>query len=92
MNKQDLDIKKKPQGKYVNLDGELFYKIENHDWMDPFFMSIVSSSNHWLFVSSTGGISAGRSNPDGALFPYYTDERISENFRNTGPASIRNPE
>ncbi len=88
MNKQDLDIKKKPQGKYVNLDGELFYKIENHDWMDPFFMSIVSSSNHWLFVSSTGGISAGRSNPDGALFPYYTDDRISENFRNTGPASI----
>lgn len=88
MNNQDLNMRKKPQGKYVTIDGELFYKIENYDWMDPFFMSIVSNSNHWLFVSSTGGISAGRTNPDGALFPYYTDDRISENYRNTGPATI----
>jgi hypothetical protein len=48
------------KGEYVTLLGEAFYKIHNYDAMEPFFMSIVSSSNHWLFISSTGGLSAGR--------------------------------
>ena len=38
----------------VSLDEELFYKIENIDAMPPFFMSIVSNSNHWMFISSNG--------------------------------------
>ena len=42
------------RGEYVMLLGELFYKIQNYDAMEPFFMSIVSSSDHWLFISSTG--------------------------------------
>jgi hypothetical protein len=41
-------------GEYVYLLGELFYKIQNFDAMEPFFMSIVSSSDHWLYISSTG--------------------------------------
>ncbi|MEJ2279477.1 MAG: hypothetical protein P8Y70_17300 [Candidatus Lokiarchaeota archaeon] len=45
--------------------------------MPPFFMSIVSSSNHWLFISSTGGLSAGRVSAEQALFPYYTDDKLT---------------
>jgi hypothetical protein len=76
------------KGEYVTLLGEPFYKIENYDAMAPFFMSIVSSSNHWLFISSTGGLSAGRVSAEQALFPYYTDDKLTENSENTGHKSI----
>ncbi|MFN3754821.1 hypothetical protein [Flavobacterium sp.] len=56
--------------------------------MRPFFMSIVSDSNHWLFISSNGGISAGRKNAEFALFPYYTDDKITEFADITGSKSI----
>ncbi|MBI4929000.1 MAG: hypothetical protein HY835_14630 [Anaerolineae bacterium] len=76
------------QGAYVTLLGERFYKIGNYDAMDPFFMSIVSSSDHWLFLSSTGGLSAGRVSAERALFPYYTDDKLTENSENTGNKAI----
>ena len=72
----------------VSINGESFYKIENHDKMRPFFMSIVSDSNHWLFISSNGGITAGRKNAEFALFPYYTDDKITEFADITGSKSI----
>jgi len=72
----------------VVLNGENFYKITNHDSMRPFFMSIVSDSNHWLFISSNGGLSAGRKNAEFALFPYYTDDKITEFADITGSKSI----
>ncbi len=60
----------------VLINNEIFYKIADVNTMRPFFMSIVSDSNHWLFVASNGGISAGRKNAQFALFPYYTDDKI----------------
>ncbi|CAN1561369.1 hypothetical protein MCETHM1_02662 [Flavobacteriaceae bacterium] len=74
--------------KIVELEGEQYYKIENHDSLRPFFMSIVSDSNHWLFISSNGGLSAGRKNADFALFPYYTDDKITEFADITGSKTI----
>lgn len=76
------------KGEFVSLLDDRFYKIENYDSMTPFFMSIVSSSNHWLFISSTGGLSAGRVSAEHAIFPYYTDDKITENNENTGSKSI----
>ncbi len=72
----------------VDLNGEMFYKIVNNDAMRPFFMSIVSDSDHWLFISSNGGLSAGRKNANFALFPYYTDDKITEFADITGSKSI----
>jgi hypothetical protein len=74
--------------KIVELEGEKYYKIENNDTMRPFFMSIVSDSNHWLFISSNGGLTAGRKNAEFALFPYYTDDKITEFADITGSKSI----
>ena len=68
----------------VIIDNETFYKITNVNQMRPFFMSIVSDSNHWMFISSNGGLSAGRTNSNNALFPYYTDDKITESIDNTG--------
>ena len=72
----------------VKIDGQEFYKISQHDSMRPFFMTIVSDSDHWMFVSSNGGLTAGRKNPEFALFPYYTDDKITENAENTGSKTI----
>lgn len=78
----------KVSGETLQLLGEQFYCIRNYDQMPPFFMSLVSGSDHWMFVSSTGGLSAGRANAESALFPYYTDDKITENAGNTGPLAV----
>ena len=74
----------------VTLNGEKYYKINNNDFMRPFFMSIVSDSNHWMFIASNGGITAGRKNPDYSIFPYYTDDKVTESFETTGSKTIFN--
>jgi len=75
-------------GQEVNIDGETYYKISSVDRMRPFFMSIVSHSDHWMFLSSNGGLSAGRKNSDFALFPYYTDDKITEASETTGSKTV----
>ncbi len=78
----------KPDLSIVDIEGESFFKISNHDTMSPFLMSIVSDSNHWMFISSNGGLTAGRKNAEHALFPYYTDDKLSEFYDITGSKSI----
>ena len=39
------------QGEYVAVLGEQYYCIQNYDQMPPFFINVVSSSDHWMFVS-----------------------------------------
>ncbi len=73
---------------HITINGEMFNKISNSDVMRPFFMSIVSDSNHWMFISSNGGLSAGRKDSDNALFPYYTDDKITESYDTTGSKTI----
>src|SRR6056297_362037 len=73
---------------YIQIENEVYYKIGNSDALRPFFMSIVSDSNHWMFISSNGGLSAGRKDSDNALFPYYTDDKITESYDLTGSKSI----
>lgn len=70
------------------IDGEQYYCITNFDQMRPFLMNIVSDSNIWMFVSSRGGLSAGRKNADQAIFPYYTDDKITELSDVTGSFSL----
>ena len=75
-------------GEEITISGETFYKITAVDRMRPFFMSIVSHSDHWMFISSTGGLTAGRKNSDFALFPYYTDDKITESAEATGSKTV----
>ena len=73
---------------FVKINSENYYKISNSDAMRSFFISIVSDSNHWMFISSNGGLTAGRKNAEYALFPYYTDDKITETADITGSKSI----
>jgi hypothetical protein len=75
-------------GGQVMLEGEEFYRIANYDRMRPFFMSVVSDADHWMFVSSNGALTAGRRNADLALFPYYTDDKIRDTAEVTGSKTI----
>ena len=79
---------KEVTGKLINFDNENYYKISNSDAMRPFFMSVVSDSNHWMFISSNGGLTAGRKDSDSSLFPYYTDDKITESADITGSKTI----
>ena len=72
----------------VDFDQEVYNKISKVDVMRPFFISVVSDGNHWMFISSNGGITAGRKNAEYALFPYYTDDKITESADITGSKSI----
>jgi hypothetical protein len=76
------------EGTLVEFDGDCFYKVSQVDGMAPFLMSLVSASDHWLFISSNGALTAGRRDPDHALFPYYTDDRIHDSQGQTGGRTL----
>jgi hypothetical protein len=75
-------------GAFVDVEGERYYVIHNVDRMPPFFISVISSGDHWLFVSSSGGLTAGRVSPETALFPYVAVDRIHESSLHTGCRTI----
>lgn len=77
-----------PELSEVMFGNETWFQITGHDQMRPFFMNVVSDANHWMFISSNGGLSAGRKNSEHALFPYYTDDKITESAEITGSKTI----
>lgn len=64
------------------------YTIHNYDQMKPFFISLASDTDLWMYLSSTGGLTCGRRSPNEALFPYYTDDKITDSHEFTGPKTI----
>ncbi len=73
---------------FVELDGESFYRISNVDQLDPFLITLVSSADHWLFITSSGGLTAGRVSPETALFPYETSDRLYDCHPYTGSLTM----
>ncbi|MEH6452360.1 MAG: hypothetical protein V7782_04885 [Psychromonas sp.] len=94
MNDQTLELKGTDSpltnvtGEFVEIEGEKFYQITNSDQMPAFFISVVSASDHWFFISSTGSLSAGRIRPENALFPYKSVDYIHESAENTGSKTL----
>ncbi len=76
------------EGGFVEIGNEKFYKISNYNEMPDFFMTIVSDSNHWMYLSSNGALTAGRKNRDNALFPYYTVDKIHDYKGKTGSKTL----
>ena len=75
-------------GGFVTLDGETYYRISAYPRLRPFLMSIASDTDLWMFVTSGGGLTAGRRDPDGALFPYETVDRLHDGHHHTGPITL----
>ena len=76
------------KGQFISIDGERFYEIANYDEMQPFFISLASDTDLWMYLASTGGLTCGRRSPNEALFPYYTDDKITESYEFTGPKIV----
>ena len=56
--------------------------------MAPFFMSLASPSNHWLFISSLGSLTAGRQSIERSLFPYRTVDAIHDAVGRVGGRTL----
>ena len=82
------ETKTQVEGGFTEIQGERFYKISHYDQMPDFFMTIVSDSDHWMFISSNGSLSAGRKDRDNALFPYYSVDKIDDYCGITGSKTI----
>ena len=65
-----------------------YFQIKHVDGMEPFFMNIVSGTDLWTFMSTNGGITAGRRSADWALFPYETDDRVTASAEQTGSKTL----
>ncbi len=82
------ETKAQVKGGFKEIQGERFFKIDNYDQMPDFFMTIVSDSDHWMFISSNGSLSAGRKDRNNALFPYYSVDKIDDYCGITGSKTI----
>ncbi len=71
-----------------SVDGVEMYRISPLDAIDPFLMTVVSNSDLWMFLSSTGGLTAGRVEPERCIFPYETDDRLHHLSGRVGPITV----
>jgi hypothetical protein len=75
---------------FVKLGDEDFYAIRNYQELGPFLVNVVSAFDLWMFVSSQGGLTAGRVNANSSLFSYETVDRLHDAHHYAGPVtSIR---
>ncbi len=75
-------------GEFVTLADERYYCIGNVDKIAPFLINLVSDSDHWMFIASNGGVTAGRVSPETALFPYITVDKIYDSTAHTGSKTL----
>ena len=72
----------------VLIDDEPHLCIRNVHLMAPFLMTVVSDSDLWMFVGSNAGFTAGHRNPDRAIFPYQTVDKILQQPKASGVLSL----
>lgn len=77
-----------PTGSFTTLDGEEYYRISAYHRMPPFFMSIPSDTDLWLFIASSGGLTGGRVDADGSLFPYEPVDKLLDGHHVSGPITL----
>ena len=77
-----------PGGRFCVEDGLEWYRIDRYDHLDPFLVNVVTPTNQWMFVSSTGALTAGRRSAQHALFSYETDDRLHRLGGRSGPYTI----
>ena len=77
-----------PGGGLVRFEGEDYYRISSYHLMAPFLMTLATDTDLWMFVTSGGGLTAGRGDPDGSIFPYETVDRLHDGHHHTGPVTL----
>jgi len=77
-----------PDGGFVARDGQTWYRIARVDRLAPFLVSVASDSDLWMYVTSQGGLTCGRVDADGSLFPYRTVDQLHQAHHHTGPVTL----
>lgn len=67
------------------IEGVDCYRILDTHLMEPFLLTVVSPEEHWMYISSRGGLTAGRVNAQHSLFPYRTDDLLHAVDAFSGP-------
>jgi hypothetical protein len=78
----------KPDSTIIKRGDDTYVVIENYDEIPPFFCTITTDADLWLFIASTGSLTAGRKDPDTSILPYETVDKIYDNGLNNGPFTI----
>jgi hypothetical protein len=73
---------------FTDIGGERYAVIHAAERLPPFLMNVVSDGDCWLFAGSNGGLTAGRRDPDGAIFPYRPADQILHEPRSSGIVSL----
>ncbi len=75
-------------GSLIDTASGCWYRIDGVDHLDPFLTTVVSEGDLWMFASSAGPLTAGRTDADHALLPYETDDRLHRAVGVTGPVTL----
>jgi hypothetical protein len=85
---KDARDTQQPTGEFTTVNGEDYYRISGYHRMPPFLMSLASDTDLWMFITSQGGLTAGRVDAEGGLFPYETVDRLHDGHHHTGPITL----
>ena len=85
-----VDSRERPAARheFVTLDGGRYACIRDVDRLEPFLMNVVGAGDVWLFVGSNSPFTAGRVDPDHAMFPYQTADKMLRHADSSGALSI----
>jgi len=73
---------------FAEFDGQRYALIRSVERFPPFLMNVVSDGDAWLFAGSNAGLTAGRRDPDGAIFPYRPADQLLRDPRSSGVVCI----
>jgi len=68
--------------------GREYWEITDLDALRPFLVSLISPSDVWAYISTAGGLTAGRVDRSRALLPYETDDRLHHAAGINGPVTL----
>ncbi len=77
-----------PTGDFQVEHDREWYRIDPFDALEPFLVHLVTGGDQWVFVSTSGALTAGRRSAEHALFPYETDDRLHRSGGRTGPITL----
>ena len=72
----------------LDASGRRYWEVTGVDALRPFLVSLVGATDVWAYLSTSGGLTAGRVDPSRALFPYETDDRLHRSGGATGPITL----
>ena len=73
---------------FLSLDSQEMYRISGYDRLEPFLITLCTETDLWMYLSSAGGMTAGRVDSDHAIFQYETEDRLHRAHGISGPFTL----